>query len=131
MSSGIHFWQSGRVLKNGDVYVRGTIKQKCRRVCGAKFERHCPPVPKVGRKDSSGSIRLYWYDYLTFSVSVLCFLMSAVGIYLIYSERDILLLPIPKIGIITVATLFIWFAGFAFDTMWASVAIILNFVGIL
>lgn len=124
---GYIFWQSGRVLKNGDVYVRGTIKQKCRRVCGAKFERHCPPVPKVGRKDSSGSIRLYWYDYLTFSVSVLCFLMSAVGIYLIYSERDILLLPIPKIGIITVATLFIWFAGFAFDTMWASVAIIFEF----
>ncbi len=117
---GYIFWQSGRVLKNGDVYVRGTIKQKCRRVCGAKFERHCPPVPKVGRKDSSGSIRLYWYDYLTFSVSVLCFLMSAVGIYLIYSERDILLLPIPKIGIITVATLFIWFAGFAFDTMCAA-----------
>lgn len=124
---GYIFWQSGRVLKNGDVYVRGTIKQKCRRVCGAKFERHCPPVPKVGRKDSSGSIRLYWYDYLTFSVSVLCFLMSAVGIYLIYSERDILLLPIPKIGIITAATLFIWFAGFAFDTMWASVAIIFEF----
>ena len=124
---GYIFWQSGRVLKNGDVYVRGTIKQKCRRVCGAKFERHCPPVPKVGRKESSGSIRLYWYDYLTFSVSVLCFLMSAVGIYLIYSERDILLLPIPKIGIITVATLFIWFAGFAFDTMWASVAIIFEF----
>ena len=124
---GYIFWQSGRVLKNGDVYVRGTIKQKCRRVCGVKFERHCPPVPKVGRKDSSGSIRLYWYDYLTFSVSVLCFLMSAVGIYLIYSERDILLLPIPKIGIITVATLFIWFAGFAFDTMWASVAIIFEF----
>lgn len=124
---GYIFWQSGRVLKNGDVYVRGTIKQKCRRVCGAKFERHCPPVPKVGRKDSSGSIRLYRYDYLTFSVSVLCFLMSAVGIYLIYSERDILLLPIPKIGIITVATLFIWFAGFAFDTMWASVAIIFEF----
>ena len=124
---GYIFWQSGRVLKNGDVYVRGTIKQKCRRVCGAKFERHCPPVPKVGRKDSSGSIRLYWYDYLTFSVSVLCFLMSAVGIYLIYSERDILLLPIPKIGIITGATLFSWFAGFAFDTMWASVAIIFEF----
>lgn len=124
---GYIFWQSGRVLKNGDVFVRSTIKQKCRRVCGAKFERHCPPVPKVGKKDANGSVCLYWYDYLTFFISLFCFLMSAVGIYLIYSEQDILLLPMPKIGIITVATLFLWFAGFAFDTMWASLAILIEF----
>ena len=120
---GYIFWQSGRVLKNGDVFVRGTIKQKCRKVCGARLERHCPPVPKVGNKDSGGGIRLYWYDWLTFFIFTVCSTLFAFGIYLVYAEKDILLLPIPKIGIVTVATIFLWFAGFALDTMWASVSI--------
>ena len=120
---GYIFWQSGRVLKNGDVFVRGTIKQKCRKVCGARLERHCPPVPKVGNKDSGGGIRLYWYDWLTFFIFTVCSTLFAFGIYLVYAEKDILLLPIPKIGIVTVATMFLWFAGFALDTMWASVSI--------
>ncbi len=118
---GYIFWQSGRVLKNGNVFVRNTIQQKCRRVCGARWERHCPPVPKAGNKDDDIGIRLYWYDWLTFSVCLLSSCMAAAGVFLIYSERDVFLLSIPEIGIITAATILLWFAGIAFDTLWASI----------
>lgn len=120
---GYIFWQSGRVLKNGNVFVRGAIQQKCRRVCGARLERRCPPVSKEGKKDDGFLLRLYWYDYLTFSICLLSGGMAATGIFLIYSERDIFLLHIPEIGIITLATIFLWFAGIAFDTLWASLGI--------
>lgn len=125
---GYIYWQSGRVLKNGDVFVRGTIKQKCRKVCGARLERHCPAVPKVGSKEERGGIRLYWYDWLTFSIFTICSALTATGLYLIYFERDIFLLTIPEIGIITLATLFLWFAGFALDTLLASLGIILEVI---
>jgi len=35
-------------------------------------------------------------------------------------------LPIPEIGIITVATIFLWFIGIGLDTMLASIGIILE-----
>ncbi|MDD3155746.1 MAG: hypothetical protein PHS41_12855 [Victivallaceae bacterium] len=123
---GYIYWQSGRVLKNGDVFVRSTIKQKCRGVCGARWERHCPFVPKVGSKEKGGGIRLYWYDWLTFTGFIVCSALFSAGLYLIFAEKDILLLPIPEIGIITLATVFLWFAGFALDTLWASFAILLE-----
>ncbi len=123
---GYIYWQSGRVLKNGDVFVRGTIKQKCRKVCGARLERHCPPVPQAGRKEDSAGIRLFGYDWIIFSVFSICSALAGVGMYLIYFELDFYLLAIPEIGIITVATLFLWFAGIAFDTLWASFAIIVE-----
>lgn len=125
---GYIYWQSGRVLKNGDVFVRGTIRQKCRKSCGARAERHCPPVPKVGSREKSGSIRLYWYDWLTFAIFTGCSALTATGLYLIYFERDLLLLTIPEVGIITLATLFLWSAGFAVDTMWASLTILLEII---
>ena len=82
---GYIFWQSGRVLKNGDVYVRSTIKQKCRKVCGAKFERHCPPVPKAGTKEEKKGFRLYGYDWLTFAICIICTGIAIGGFYLIYT----------------------------------------------
>ena len=123
---GYIFWQSGRVLKNGDVYVRSTIKQKCRKVCGAKFERHCPPVPKAGTKEEKKGFRLYGYDWLTFAICIICTGIAIGGFYLIYTEQDHFLLPIPEIGIITVATILLWFIGIVLDTMLASIGIILE-----
>ena len=123
---GYIFWQSGRVLKNGDVYVRSTIKQKCRKVCGAKFERHCPPVPKAGTKEEKKGFRLYGYDWLTFAICIICTGTAMGGFYLIYTEQDHFLLPIPEIGIITVATILLWFIGIGLDTMLASIGIILE-----
>ena len=52
---GFIFWQSGRVLNNGNVFVRSTIEQECRRVCGAKLVRHCPKVPTIGKGSISGN----------------------------------------------------------------------------
>ena len=123
---GYIFWQSGRVLKNGDVYVRSTIKQKCRKVCGAKFERHCPPVPKAGTKEEKKGFQLYGYDWLTFAICIICTGIAIGGFYLIYTEQDHFLLPIPEIGIITVATILLWFIGIGLDTMLASIGIILE-----
>ena len=123
---GYIFWQSGRVLKNGDVYVRSTIKQKCRKVCGAKFERHCPPVPKAETKEEKKGFRLYGYDWLTFAICIICTGIAIGGFYLIYTEQDHFLLPNPEIGIITVATILLWFIGIGLDTMLASIGIILE-----
>lgn len=120
---GYIFWQSGRVLNNGNVFVRGSIKQECRRVCGAKRLRHCPPVPKINSGEEKRSVRLYWYDWTIFTLCVLTGMIAATGIFLIYSELDIFLFQIPEIGIITVATLLLWFAGITFDTLWAVLGI--------
>ncbi|MFA6714572.1 MAG: TraM recognition domain-containing protein, partial [Victivallaceae bacterium] len=123
---GYIYWQSGRVLKNGDVFVRGAIDQKCHRICGARLERHCPAVPKVGNKDTGSPFRFYWYDWLIFAVFMLSSTLVAFGLYLIYSEQDCFLLAVPEIGIITSATILIWFAGFALDAFWASLAVLLE-----
>lgn len=121
---GYIYWQSGRVLNNGDVFVKGTIKQKCRKVCGARLKRHCPPVPKQGKKNDLYGIRLYWYDWVTFFLCMLSAGIVLAGFWLIYSERDIFLFHIPHIGIITAATILLWFAGIAFDMLWTSLAIL-------
>jgi hypothetical protein len=123
---GYIYWQSGRVLKNGDVFVRGAINQKCRRVCGARLERRCPAIPKVGNKDTGGAFRLYWYDWLIFAVFMFCSVLVATGVYLIYSEQDCFLMAIPEIGIISLATILIWSAGVALDTFWALLAVMLE-----
>jgi len=77
-------WQSGRVFKNGDVFIRGTFNQKCRKVCGARFERHCPRVPQNGKKDEYNGISLYWYDYLSLSIFAVSLLAVGGGMFLIY-----------------------------------------------
>ncbi|MDD5596407.1 MAG: hypothetical protein PHV82_00595, partial [Victivallaceae bacterium] len=123
---GYIYWQSGRVLKNGDVFVRGSIEQKCRRVCGARLERRCPAVPKIGNKDTGGAFCLYWYDWLILAVFMFCSILVTVGVYLIYSEQDYFLMTVPEIGIISLATIFIWSAGVALDTFWALLAVMLE-----
>lgn len=115
---GYIFWQSGRVLKNGDVFVRGAIKQKCRRICGARLERHCPPVPKIGSKDTQPGLGVYWYDYINLAFFTASLSASGYGIHLIYSENDHLLLDVPEVGIVTVATILLWFFAFTLDTFW-------------
>ena len=115
---GYIFWQSGRILKNGDVYVRGAINQKCRKMCGARLERHCPPVPKTNSNEISRSLGIYWYDYANLAFFVFSTLVTICGIYLIFAEKDHLLLEIPEVGIITVATILLWFSAFAMDAAW-------------
>jgi hypothetical protein len=116
---GYIFWQSGRILKNDDVYVRGAINQKCRKMCGARLERHCPPIPKIGSKDTPKGLSIYWYDYANLAFFIFSSIATAAGLYLIFAEKDHLLLEIPEVGIITVATILLWFVAFAMDTSWA------------
>ena len=88
---GFIFWQSGRILNNGSVYVRSTIEQQCRRVCGAKFVRHCPVVPTVGGKgEFIGEKQLIFAgDYLCFIALLLTSVIPLAGAFMVYSGNDI------------------------------------------
>lgn len=121
---GYIFWQSGRVFKNGDVFVKGTFKQKCRKVCGSRFERHCPRIPQSGRKEEYQGISLYWYDWLSLTIFIISACAVGGGLYLIYSERDVFLFEIPEYGIITAATIGLWFGAFAWDRFWSLIGLI-------
>lgn len=87
---GFIFWQSGRVLVNGSVFVRSTIEQECRRVCGAKFVRHCPKVPTVGKGDFIGEHRVFLpSDLFCFIAFLLSLSLPAAGFILIFTNNDI------------------------------------------
>ena len=88
---GFIFWQSGRILNNGSVYVRSTIEQQCRRVCGAKFVRHCPVVPTVGGKgEFIGEKQLVFAgDYLCFIALLLTSVIPLTGAFMVYTGNDI------------------------------------------
>ena len=88
---GFIFWQSGRILNNGSVYVRSTIEQQCRRVCGAKFVRHCPVVPTVGGKgEFIGEKQLIFADdYLCFIALLLTSVIPLAGAFMVYTGNDI------------------------------------------
>ncbi len=88
---GFIFWQSGRILNNGSVYVRSTIEQQCRRVCGAKFVRHCPVVPTVGGKgEFIGEKQLVFAgDYLCFIALLLTSVIPLAGAFMVYTDNDI------------------------------------------
>ena len=88
---GFIFWQSGRILNNGSVYVRSTIEQQCRRVCGAKFVRHCPVVPTVGGKgEFIGEKQLVFAgDYLCFVALLLTSVIPLAGAFMVYTGNDI------------------------------------------
>ena len=88
---GFIFWQSGRILNNGSVYVRSTIEQQCRRVCGAKFVRHCPVVPTIGGKgEFIGEKQLVFAgDYLCFIALLLTSVIPLAGAFMVYTGNDI------------------------------------------
>ena len=88
---GFIFWQSGRILNNGSVYVRSTIEQQCLRVCGAKFVRHCPVVPTVGGKgEFIGEKQLIFAgDYLCFIALLLTSVIPLAGAFMVYTGNDI------------------------------------------
>ena len=87
---GFVFWQSGRILNNGNVFVRSTIEQECRRGCGAKFVRHCPKVPTVGKGDFVGEHRIFLPSDLFCIISFLLSLsLPAAGFILIHTNNDI------------------------------------------
>lgn len=110
---GYVFWQSGRILNNGKVFLIGTFEQKCRKICGARFVRHCPPIPQIGGRHQSSW--LHKNDYLIGTIFMITLAATGVGIWLIFSERDIFLWFIPEVGIITLGTIFLWMFAFSMD----------------
>lgn len=110
---GYVFWQSGRILNNGKVFLIGTFEQKCRKICGARFVRHCPPIPQIGGRHQSSW--LHKNDYLIGTIFMITLAATGVGIWLIFSERDIFLWFIPEVGIITLGTIFLWMFAFTMD----------------
>lgn len=112
---GYVFWQGGRILNNGEVFLIGTFDQKCRKVCGARFERRCPPIPQRGLKNAGESRRLYGGDYVILGLFAISSLIVLSGLWMIFAERDRFLLFIPELGIVSIATVCLWTAAFAFD----------------
>ena len=89
---GFIFWQSGRILNNGTVFIRSCIEQECRLGCGAKHHRQCPAVPTVGKGEYIGSSSCFLSsDILCFSAFFLTLLIPLTGLFLIFSGRDVLL----------------------------------------
>lgn len=89
---GFIFWQSGRILNNGNVFVRSTIEQECRRVCGAKIVRHCPKVPTIGKGEYIGEYRILLpNDYFCFIAFLLSLGFPLTGFFLVFTNRDILI----------------------------------------
>ena len=112
---GYVFWQSGRILNNGKVFLIGTFEQKCRKICGARFVRHCPPIPQIGGKYAGHSSWFHRNDYVIGVIFMITLAATGVGIWLIFSERDIFLWFIPEVGIITLGTIFLWMFAFTMD----------------
>lgn len=116
---GYIYWQSGRLLKNGDVFIRSSFKQKCRKICGAHFERHCPATPDHAKRNNTRCFAVYWYDYCNIAVFIVSISMSIAGIWLIYSGNDRFIWRCPGIGIVTLASFGVWCLGFALDALWS------------
>ena len=112
---GYVFWQSGRILNNGKVFLIGTFEQKCRKICGARFVRHCPPIPQIGGKYAGHSSWFHRNDYVIGVIFMITLSATGFGMWLIFSERDIFLWFIPEVGIITLGTVFLWMFAFAMD----------------
>ena len=112
---GYVFWQSGRILNNGKVFLIGTFEQKCRKICGTRFVRHCPPIPQIRGKNAGHSSWLHRNDYMIGVIFMITLSATGFGIWLIFSERDIFLWFIPEVGIITLGTVFLWMFAFAMD----------------
>ena len=90
---GFIFWQSGRILNNGSVYIRSPIEQQCRLVCGARFIRHCPTVPTVGGKGEFIGERkiILEQDYIYFIALLITSLIPLAGVFMVYFDKDTLI----------------------------------------
>ncbi len=113
---GFIFWQSGRILNNGNVFIRSTIEQECRRVCGAKLVRHCPKVPTIGRGEYIGEYRILLpEDYFCFIGFLLTLLIPLTGVFLAYTNKDILLVYINDTYYFCVSTLCLYILSVTLD----------------
>lgn len=126
---GFIFWQSGRVLNNGSVFVRSTVEQQCRKVCGASRIRHCPKVPEAGKGVYVGEYRIFLpSDIASLTSAGLCFLIPVFGVALIYLEYDRTLYVFNDWLYINYSTICLYFLCLAFDL---SVSALVRVPGIL
>lgn len=113
---GFIFWQSGRILNNGTVFVRSAVEQECRLGCGAKHRRQCPPVPaagKDGRFREAGFILKS--DILYFASFLLVLMIPCSGLYLILSGNDRVIIYFSDVYYCCVSTLCFYALSIAID----------------
>ena len=90
---GFIFWQSGRTLNNGNVFIRSYIEQECRLGCGAKHKRQCPAVPTIGKGVYIGDAKyILNSDIMYFLLFILTFFIPCAGIFLVLTNQDILIM---------------------------------------
>lgn len=113
---GFIFWQSGRVLNNGSVFIRSYIEQECRLGCGAKHKRQCPPVPAVGKGEYIGNAKFVLGSDILYFVSFLLVLMIPfAGLYLILSGNDLIIIYYSEKYYCCVSTLCLYLLSIGID----------------
>ncbi len=117
---GFIFWQSGRILNNGTVFIRSTIEQECKLVCGARLPRHCPKTPIIaGNKgEYIGEHRIMIpSDYGYLAAFLLSMGFPVTGIILVHSNYDVMLGYFNDIFYCCASTLCFYLLSVSFDLL--------------
>lgn len=117
---GFIFWQSGRILNTGTVFIRSTIEQECRLLCGARLPRHCQKTPTIaGNKgEYIGEHRIMIpSDFGCLAVFILSMCIPATGMVLANTNRDIMLGYFNDVFYCCASTLCLYMLSVSFDIL--------------
>ena len=113
---GFIFWQSGRVLNHGNVFIRSVIEQECRLVCGASRKRKCPPLPERGDAPCVGKAGHFLpSDIVCAAAFAVSILIPLTGVYLILSGQDRLIAYVNDRFYCCISTLCLYMLAIAVD----------------
>ena len=113
---GFIFWQSGRLLNNGSVFIRSAIEQECRLSCGATRKRQCPRSITAGRGEYIGTGS--WIlpsDILLAAAFCLVAFIPIFGVGLILSDSDICIAYVSDVYYCSLSTCCFYTLSFAID----------------
>ena len=113
------FWQSGRVLIDGNVFVKSSIAQECTKICGAKYLRDCPNDENNVNKKSKGYIFLPG-DFIYPLLFVLSLLLPIYSYKLITEGNDIIFYQFDEEIQFTCATAGFFFISITTDFAWST-----------
>jgi hypothetical protein len=113
------FWQSGRVLIDGNVFVKSYIEQDCTLVCGAKCKRDCPTKEENSSPKAKGYIILP-SDIIYPILFTLSLLLPYYSYKLIINNNDIIFYQFDEEIQFTCATAGFFFISIALDFAWST-----------
>lgn len=114
------FWQSGRVLIDGNVFVKSYIEQDCTLICGAKCKRDCP----INENNSLSKVKGYIIlpsDVIYPIFFILSLLLPLYSYKLITNNNDIIFYQFDEEIQFTCATAGFFFISIAADFAWSTI----------